>query len=208
MHQFREELAQNSGTREFEPREPVAQGIDPRDYQERQQPHGLNMRQFEPRQTNGEMYYRLPESRFEPRSAVMEESRPLEKAAAPAKSDGDGWIPAVTIGADGGKKYSHWAVEVLDAKQYTVKEGEDLYTIARRSLGVTGHPDATKAEIKAEMKRIADLNQDGAPGLLKHHGKIKNGLTLRLAAPVRERPTDSASRDVLPQVQLDCDENY
>jgi len=114
------------------------------------------------------------------------------------------WVPAVTIDDDGQKQYRSWAVEILDGHQYTVKAGEDLDSVARRSLGVTGHADATKAEIKAEMKRIAELNPE-LSNLLKNHGhsRIKNGVTLRLAAP---RVQHQSAEAVLPQYDMEpCD---
>jgi len=69
---------------------------------------------------------------------------------------------------------------------------------------VTGHADATKAEIKAEMKRIAELNPE-LSNLLKNHGhsRIKNGVTLRLAAP---RAQHQSAEAVLPQYDMEpCD---
>jgi len=160
-----------------------------------------------PEQIHGEMLQIMPERLYEPRQVAKLQ---------PAQDDGESvqkgwitrtkdWVPAVTIGDEGQKQYRSWAVEVLDAQQYTVKEGEDLATIARRSLGVTGHPDASKAEIKAEMKRIAELNPE-LPNLLKNNGHthVRNGATLRLAAPRMQHQT--AAEAALPQYDLEpCD---
>jgi hypothetical protein len=132
----------------------------------------------------------------------------------PAQDDGESvqkgwitrtkdWVPSVTLDDQGQKQYFSWVSEMLDGKQYTVKPGDDLNTIACRSLGVNGCPDATKAEIKAEMKRIADLNPE-LVSLTKNnsHGKVKHGVTLRLAAARVHH--QGAAEAVLPQYDMEA----
>ncbi|MCC6980566.1 MAG: LysM peptidoglycan-binding domain-containing protein [Candidatus Melainabacteria bacterium] len=102
----------------------------------------------------------------------------LDRNAARQIDTRDGWAPGSVLNAAGQKVYASWAVEILDAQQYTVKAGDSLYQVARRSLGVTGNPDATKSEIKREMQRITELNRSAFPEL--KHGKVHEGATLRL----------------------------
>jgi len=122
------------------------------------------------------------------------------KAAANTRTD-DGWVPASIIDSSGKKVYNSWAAEIIDAKQYTVRAGDNLYQIARRSLGVTGNPDATRAEIKREMHRITELNKDDFPEL--KHGRVCQGATLHLAM---QKPTleirDSGASPRLPDAPL------
>lgn len=93
------------------------------------------------------------------------------------------WVPAVTLDERGCKQYSSWAVEILDGKQYTIQKGDSLKDVARRSLGVTGKPDATPKEIAEEMKRIVALNSDMAVLLNRKNGmgQLPPGVTLKLA---------------------------
>lgn len=108
----------------------------------------------------------------------IEALRLLEHSSASKVNTSDGWMPGSVINAQGRKVYSSWAVEILDAQQYTVKAGDSLYQVARRSLGVTGNPDATQAEIKREMQRITELNKHEFPEVRR--GKVIEGATLRL----------------------------
>lgn len=108
----------------------------------------------------------------------IEALRLLEHSSAARIDTSDGWKPGSVINSQGQRVYSSWAVEILDAQQYTVKAGDSLYQVARRSLGVTGNPDATKDEIKREMQRITALNKDEFPELRR--GKVIQGATLRL----------------------------
>ncbi len=102
----------------------------------------------------------------------------LDQNAARKINNSDGWQPGSVLNAEGKKVYSSWAVEILDAQQYTVKAGDSLYQVARRSLGVTGSPDATQSEIKREMHRITELNKNEFPEVRR--GKVLEGATLRL----------------------------
>jgi len=102
----------------------------------------------------------------------------LDRNAARQIDTRDGWAPGSVINTAGEKVYASWAVEILDAQQYTVKAGDSLYQVARRHLGVTGNPDATKDEIKREMQRITELNRTEFPDLKR--GKVHEGATLRL----------------------------
>ena len=111
-------------------------------------------------------------------SLGLEALQLLDRNAARQIDTRDGWVPGSVLNAAGQKVYSSWAVEILDAQQYTVKAGDSLYQVARRSLGVTGNPDATKSEIKREMQRITELNRYDFPEL--KHGKVHEGATLRL----------------------------
>ena len=108
----------------------------------------------------------------------IEALRLLDQNAARKIDTSDGWKPGSIINAAGQKVYSSWAVEILDAHQYTVKAGDSLYQVARRSLGVTGNPDASQAEIKREMQRITELNKNDFPEVRR--GKVIEGATLRL----------------------------
>jgi hypothetical protein len=105
------------------------------------------------------------------------------------------WKPAVTEDARGCKTYSSWASEVVFGRQYTVQRGDSLRDVARRSLGVTGHPDATAREIAQEMKRIAALNQDLFPPHKGRHGMLPKGAVLRLQA---EAPRSAQDDNVVP----------
>lgn len=93
------------------------------------------------------------------------------------------WRPAINVDERGCVAYSHWAVEIREGKRYTVEKGDTLRDVARRSLGVTGNPDATSKEIAAEMKRIAALNPEVFPNAKKQFSALPKGHTLRLAAP-------------------------
>jgi hypothetical protein len=53
---------------------------------------------------------------------------------------------------------NRWVHDILDNGTYTVEKGDSLANIARRSLGVSGHADASAKEIAQEVKRIAALN--------------------------------------------------
>ncbi len=102
----------------------------------------------------------------------------LDRKAASNINTKDGWAPASVLDSSGKKVYASWAAEILDAKQYTVRSGDSLYQIARRSLGVTGNPDATQAQIKREMHRITELNKNDFPELKR--GRVCEGATLNL----------------------------
>lgn len=107
-----------------------------------------------------------------------------------APSKYNDWVPAITLDERGCKQYSHWAVEIREGQQYTIQKGDTLRDVARRSLGVTGNPDATSKEISAEMKRIAALNSDLAPLVNRRHGTLPPGVVLKLqeAKPVALAP--------------------
>lgn len=107
----------------------------------------------------------------------------------------DVWKPAVTEDARGCKTYSSWASEVVFGRQYTVQKGDSLRDVARRSLGVTGNPDATAKEIAQEMKRIAALNQDLFPPHKGRHGLLPKGAVLRLQA---EAPKSAQDDNAVP----------
>ena len=119
----------------------------------------------------------------------------LDRKAASSTSTKDGWVPASVIDSSGKKVYASWAAEILDAKQYTVRKDDSLYQIARRSLGVTGNPDATQTQIKREMHRITELNKNEFPELKR--GKVCEGATLNLDMP---KPLGAApiSQEVAP----------
>ncbi|HIA52308.1 MAG TPA: LysM peptidoglycan-binding domain-containing protein [Candidatus Melainabacteria bacterium] len=121
------------------------------------------------------------EQRSETNGLGIEALRLLDQKAARNINEKDGWAPASVLDSSGKKVYASWAAEILDAKQYTVRAGDSLYQVARRSLGVTGKPDATQAEIKREMNRITELNKKDFPELKK--GRVCEGATLILEAP-------------------------
>lgn len=116
----------------------------------------------------------------------------LDRNAARKIDTKDGWVPASVVDSSGKKVYASWAAEILDAKQYTVRAGDSLYQVARRSLGVTGNPDATQAEIKREMHRITELNKKDFPELRR--GRVCEGATLNLdVKPVLATRAEGAS---------------
>lgn len=119
-----------------------------------------------------------PEQNSEPNHLGLEALKLLDRNAAQKIDTSDGWVPGSILNSEGKKVYASWAVEILDGHQYTVKKDDSLYQVARRSLGVTGNPDATKDEIKREMHRITELNKQEFPELKR--GKISEGATLRL----------------------------
>ncbi len=125
--------------------------------------------------------HQLDERNSEPNGLGIEALRLLDQKAARNINTSDGWAPASVLDSSGKKVYASWAAEILDAKQYTVRAGDSLYQIARRSLGVTGNPDATQSEIKREMHRITELNKKEFPELRK--GRVAEGATLVLEAP-------------------------
>lgn len=143
---------------------------------------------------------------MEAQTTMRERSQPVQ----PEKND---WKPAVTEDARGCKTYSSWASEIVFGHQYTVQRGDSLRDVARRSLGVTGHPDATAREIAQEMKRIAALNQDLFPPHKGRHGQLPKGAVLRLQA---EAPKSAQTDDnVVPsalvpnkgaKADIDCPE--
>ncbi len=51
-----------------------------------------------------------------------------------------------------------WVRDLLEDGNYKVERGDSLWIVARRTLGVTGHADATGKEIAREVRRIAELN--------------------------------------------------
>ncbi len=120
----------------------------------------------------------------------------LDRNAARSIDTKDGWVPAAVIDSSGKKVYASWAAEILDAKQYTVKAGDSLYQIARRSLGVTGNPDATQREIKREMQRITELNKQEFPELRR--GRVCAGATLNLASPTSFHETRRSGASIAP----------
>ncbi len=124
------------------------------------------------------------------RLALEAQSTMREKIQAPQPEKND-WKPAVTEDQRGCKTYSSWASEVVFGRQYTVQKGDSLRDVARRSLGVTGHPDATAREISHEMKRIAALNQDVFPSHKGRHGVLPRGAVLRLQAEAPKATADS-----------------
>lgn len=129
-------------------------------------------------------------------SLMMNTERNLWKAAANQK-DGIIVIPAEMTTESGKKVYSSWASEIVFGGQYTARPGDDLHTVAKRSLGVTGHPRATESEIRREMARIVDLNKDDLPHGLRSHDKLPAGLCLKLKAD----DTAQASEKIRPNVQ-------
>lgn len=120
----------------------------------------------------------------------------LDRNAARTIDTKDGWVPASVLDSSGKKVYASWAAEILDAKQYTVKAGDSLYQIARRSLGVTGNPDATQPEIKREMQRITELNKQEFPELKR--GRVCAGATLNLASPTSFQETRRSGASINP----------
>lgn len=108
----------------------------------------------------------------------IEALRLLDKESARKIDTSDGWAPGSVLNSEGKKVYASWAVEILDAGQYTSKSGDNLQQIAKRSLGVTGNPDASPKEVQAEMKRIVELNKAEHPELKS--GKVYEGTTLNL----------------------------
>lgn len=120
----------------------------------------------------------LPDPSSEHNGLGIEALQLLDQNAARKIDTSDGWQPGSVLNKEGKKVYSSWAVEILDAQQYTVKAGDSLYQVARRSLGVTGNPDATQNEIKREMHRITELNKNEFPEVKR--GKVFEGATLRL----------------------------
>ncbi|MDQ5966934.1 MAG: hypothetical protein QG625_3090 [Cyanobacteriota bacterium erpe_2018_sw_39hr_WHONDRS-SW48-000098_B_bin.30] len=142
----------------------------------------------------------------------MEAQTTMREKALPVQPEKNDWKPAVTEDARGCKTYSSWASEVVFGHQYTVQKGDSLRDVARRSLGVTGHPDATAREIAQEMKRIAALNQDLFPPHKGRHGMLPKGAVLRLQAEaLRSVQDDNAVPSALvPQrgakADVDCPE--
>jgi len=136
----------------------------------------------------------------EPNGLGIEALKLLDQRAARNINEKDGWAPASVLDSSGKKVYASWAAEILDARQYTVKAGDSLYQVARRSLGVTGKPDATQSEIKREMHRIAELNKKEFPELKR--GRVCEGATLILEAPkalpAKQAEDTSVSRTDLP----------
>ncbi|MBK9769844.1 MAG: hypothetical protein IPP57_03280 [Candidatus Obscuribacter sp.] len=142
----------------------------------------------------------------------MEAQTTMRERTQPVQPEKNDWKPAVTEDARGCKTYSSWASEVVFGHQYTVQKGDSLRDVARRSLGVTGHPDATAREIAQEMKRIAALNQDLFPPHKGRHGMLPKGAVLRLQAEaLRSVQDDNAVPSALvPQrgakADVDCPE--
>ncbi|MBC7998453.1 MAG: hypothetical protein IAF58_10940 [Leptolyngbya sp.] len=108
----------------------------------------------------------------------VEALRLLDKESARRIDTSDGWAPGSVQNAEGKKVYASWAVQILDAGEYTAKSGDNLQQIAKRSLGVTGNPDASPKEVQAEVKRIVKLNEAEHPEL--KYGKVEAGTTLNL----------------------------
>ncbi len=108
----------------------------------------------------------------------VEALRLLDKESARRIDTSDGWAPGSVQNAEGKKVYASWAVQILDAGEYTAKSGDNLQQIAKRSLGVTGNPDASPKEVQAEVKRIVKLNEAEHPEL--KYGKVDAGTTLNL----------------------------
>ena len=73
---------------------------------------------------------------------------------------------------------NRWVHDILENGTYSVEPGDSLASIARRSLGVSGHADASAKEVAHEMKRIAALNDlpVDQKGHLVHH--LKAGTVL------------------------------
>jgi hypothetical protein len=101
-------------------------------------------------------------------------------AAANAGKNGILEFPSVGSTSDGKPAYSSWASEIVFGHQYTARPGDDLHSVAKRSLGVTGHPSATESEIRREMARIQDLNKDQLPHHYRSHEKLPAWICLKL----------------------------
>lgn len=110
-------------------------------------------------------------------------------------------IPAVVATSDNKPAYTSWASEMVFGHQYSARPGDDLHLVAKRSLGVSGHPTASEREIRREMARILDLNRDQLPHGFRSHDKLPVALCLRLQADqsvgVSEQPA-APRADAMP----------
>jgi hypothetical protein len=121
-------------------------------------------------------------------------------AAANAGHNGILEFPSVGSTSDGKPAYSSWASEIVFGHQYTARPGDDLHSVAKRSLGVTGHPSATESEIRREMARIQDLNKDQLPHHYRSHEKLPAWICLKLQDDQPKAPSVAAEYAAPPKV--------